>query len=95
MAVQRGTGSGNISLTAYKIPCAIVSFNISNKTASNITVSVSVVDGKSSNQYLVSALDYVLKPGQAYIRDSKINLKPKDFVKIQSSGTIDYYFSIE
>lgn len=94
MAIQRGSGTGTISLTGYNIPCTITNFSIVNTSEGNINVTIYIVD-KYDNQYAISALSYSLKTNQAYIRDSRINLNPYDYIKIESTDTIDYYFSIE
>ena len=94
MAVIRGSGTGTISLTGYNIPCTITNFSIVNTSEGNMNVTIYVVD-KDDNQYAISAIAYSLKANQAYIRDSKINLNPFDYIKIESTDTIDYYFSTE
>jgi hypothetical protein len=89
MAVFRGSGTGTINSTAYNIPATINSFSITNIEGGNITVSVRI-DG-----ILVTALDFTLKDGQAYIRDSAIRMKSNDIISIDTSGEIEYYFTIE
>ena len=89
MAVFRGTGTGTILSSAYNIPATISSFSITNIDGGNITVSVRV-DG-----ILVTALDFTLKAGQAYIRDTSIRMKINDLISIDTSGQVDYYFVIE
>ena len=83
-----------INLKQYNIPYSIISFSISNETSEDVYVTVYIVD-KDGNQYAITALDYLLKPNQAYIRDTIINLNPYDYIKINSTDVIDFYFSIQ
>jgi ankyrin repeat protein len=89
MAVFRGTGTGTIQSTPYNIPATISSFSIVNIEGGNINVSVRI-DG-----LLITALDFTLKAGQAYIRDTAIRMKIDDLISIDTSGEVEYYFTIE
>lgn len=89
MAVFRGTGTGTILSSAYNIPATISSFSIVNIEGGDITVSVRV-DG-----ILITALDFTLKYGQAYVRDVAIRMKADDIITIDTSGEVEYYFTIE
>ena len=89
MAVFRGSDSGTINSTAYNIPATIKSFSIVNTSGGNITVTVYVRD------IAITAIDYTLKEGQAYIRDAPIRMQAEDVITIITSDTVDYYFTIE
>jgi hypothetical protein len=89
MAVFRGTGTGTINSSAYNIPATISSFSIVNIEGGNINVSVRV-DG-----ILITAQDFTLKAGQAYIREGDIRMKADDIIAIDTSGEVEYYFTIE
>lgn len=94
MAVIKGTsGAGIINLNSYNIPYAIRSFIISNLDTPTANVSVFISDG--INDYIVTALDFALKGNQAYVRDSPIYVDKNNYLKIVTTGTIGYYFSID
>ena len=61
MSVFRGSGTGTINSTAKNIPATISSFSIVNTSGGNITVTVYIAE------IAITAIDYILKDGQAYI----------------------------
>lgn len=94
MAVIKGTsGAGNIILDSYNVPYAIRSFIISNLDTPTINISVFISDGV--NDYIITALEFTLKGNQAYVRDSPVYVDKDNYIKIVTSGTIGYYFSID
>lgn len=48
MPVINGTGTGTITLPGYNLPSRILSFSIVNKTGGSITITVYVINNKSS-----------------------------------------------
>jgi hypothetical protein len=93
MAVIKGTDSGTIDLSSYNVPYTIRSFTITNIEPSTIDVTIYISDGTSD--FAISALDYSLKANQAYVRSSPIYVDKDNHIRIISTGTIDYYFSID
>lgn len=93
MSVIKGSGSGTINLTSYNIPSTIRSFIISNLEPSSTNVTVYVSNGVSD--YIITAKEFTLKAGQAYVRDSPIYVDKEHNIKIVSTATIGYYFSID
>lgn len=94
MATLKGSsGAGTIILNAYNVPCTIRSFILSNLDTPTLNVTVFISDG--SNDFIVSALNYQIKQSQAYVRDSPIYVDKDNYIKIVTTGTIGYYFSID
>jgi hypothetical protein len=94
MPVLKGNTSGSINLVGYNIPSTIESFSIVNKDASSVTVTVYISDG-DGNDVAITALNYSLSVGQAYVRKNPIRVLPNNYIYIVTSGEIDYYFTID
>lgn len=92
MPVFKGSGTGTITSTAKNIASTINSFSIVNGSAGNITITITI--GDNIAEVPITAIDYTLKPNQAYIRDSQILVLPGNFINIYTSDTVYYYFSI-
>jgi hypothetical protein len=69
------------------------SFSIVNTHTSSITITVYIKEG--GNEVAITAKNYALNVGQAYIRDIPIQLKSNNSIHINASNKIDYYFSID
>ena len=95
MPVFKGQGSGDIYSGIYNIPSIITSFSIVNTAVGDITVTIYVADGTPMDLAAITAIGYTLKVGQAYIRDMPMKMAKNEQIHIQSSDTIDYYFSID
>jgi hypothetical protein len=93
MPVLKGNTNSNISLDAYNIPSTIESFSIVNKDEVSVSITVYISDG-ISNDVAITAINYNLSPGQAYIRKNPILVLPNNNIYITTSGAIDYYFTI-
>ena len=94
MPVLKGNTSGSINLVGYNIPSTIESFSIVNKSGSSVTVTVYISDGDGSD-VAITALSYSLSAGQAYVRKNPIRVVPNNYIYIVTSGSIDYYFTID
>jgi hypothetical protein len=94
MPVLKGNTSGSINLVGYNIPSTIESFSIVNKSGSSVTVTVYISDG-DGNDVAITALNYSLSVGQAYVRKNPIRVLPNNYIYIVTSGEIDYYFTID
>jgi len=92
MPVLKGNTNSNISLDAYNIPSTIESFSIVNRDEVSVSVTVYVSDGDAN--VAITAINYTLSPGQAYIRKNPILVLPNNYIYIITSGSIDYYFTI-
>lgn len=95
MPVLKGNTSGSIFLVAYNIPSTIRSYIITNKANTNVSVTVYLTSTEGVTGTAISAVNYTLCAGQAYIRDIPIKVKPDNHIYIVASGSVDYYFSID
>jgi len=91
MPVFKGSGSGTITSVPKNIASTINSFSIVNNDIGNTTITVTINDGADIP---ITAIDYTLKPNQAYIRDSQILVLPGNTINIYASDMVYYYFSI-
>jgi hypothetical protein len=94
-----GADSGSISAGTTDLPgrdtmYRVVAFSLTNTSASNCGVTVYVSD--DTTDIAITSLDFTIKPGQAYVRDSPTIIPANSFVRIivTGGGTLDYYFSI-
>lgn len=96
MPVFKGSGTGNIYSQYYNIPYKIISFYIVNPENKEPFPSVTVyIQDIDENDIPITAKNFVLKPNQAYVRDTITKVNKNERIHIVSSNTIDYYFSIE
>ena len=95
MPAIKGNTSTTATLAGYNIPATIKSFILANKHGSPITVTVSVAEGGVYPGINITAQDYTLLAGQAYIRDIPIRLMPETEIYIETTNSLDYYFTIE
>jgi arylsulfatase A-like enzyme len=95
MPVFKGQGSGDIYSGVYNIPSMIQSFSLVNTSGGSVTTTVYVADGTPTDLAAITAIDLTLKVGQAYVREMPIKIAKNEQIHIVSSGTIDYYFSID
>lgn len=93
MPVLKGNTNTSISLDAYNIPSTIQSFSIVNKESSPIGVTIYISDG--TNDIAITSENYTLAKNQAYIRKTPIRVLPNNYIYIVTSGSIDYYFTID
>lgn len=94
MPVFKGRDSGIITGIPLSIPSTINSFSIVNSSGGSATVTVSISDKDELEITPITAIDYTLAAGQAYIRSSPILVLPNYKIYIDASAQIDFYFSI-
>lgn len=94
-----GADIGNISAGTTDLPgratlSTVVAFSLTNVSASNCGVTVYVSDDTTDTA--ITALDFIIKPGQAYVRDSPTILTANSFIRIvvTGGGSLDYYFTM-
>lgn len=78
---------------AFNIPCKIVSWYLCNDSASDIDASISVINAETSSTTML-----YFKNIAAYTTEfSSVSfiLLPGDKISISSTGTVNYYISIE
>lgn len=55
-----------------------------------------ITEGSScSSSYAITSVNMTLGVGQAYIRDSPIEIKAGSNIRIVTSGSVDYYFTFD
>lgn len=92
--VKKGNTTGSIALVALNIPSRIVSFSLSNKTGGAITITVYISDGVGTD-IAITPLSYSLEANEQYLEDAPIEVSANNSIYIVSSGSVDYYFTIE
>lgn len=96
MPVFKGLGIHDIYSQYYNIPSKIISFYIVNPQIKGLDVKVTVyIEDIDLNNVPITAVEFILKPGQAYIRDTITKVNKNERVHIVSNDAINYYFSIE
>ena len=93
MPVFSGNTTGSVLQVAYGIPSKIVSFSLSNKAAGNITVYLAIRTNNGDVTILPDGL--VLAEDDTYTSDVPIVLPSGFSIFITTSGSLDYFFSIE
>lgn len=94
MPAKKGNISTLTNIGGYDIAYTIKSFVLSNAHTGSINVTVYIVDDDAIAT-AITALDYTLQNGQAYIRDIPIRVMPNWTIQIDTTDSLDYYFSIE
>jgi hypothetical protein len=67
-------------------------FIITNKSNADITLNV-YVNNTDGADYLISPLNLLLEVGESYT-DKDVVLLEREAIKIDATGSVDYYFSI-
>ena len=91
MPVLKGTTSGSIRSIPYNIPSKIVSVCLYNRSGGNVTATISIsVDASETfiKSFTIASL------GSEYLETNIIVPKEAEIV-VASSGTLDYYLTIE
>jgi hypothetical protein len=94
MPVLKGNTSTNLALSSFNIPYTIKSIILSNKAESPIYVTLYIQEA-DFDDVAITAVGYRLLAGQAYIRDIPILVKSFNNIYIETTGSVDYYISIE
>ena len=93
MPVFKGNTSGSVLQVAYNIPAELVSFTLVNKTGGAITVNVYIKD--SNVDTAIIPLNLSLAAGASYYSETKTILLKETSIYLTTSGSVDYYFSIQ
>jgi len=94
MPVFKGTTSGSILQVAANIPSSILSGIITNNTGGNVTVNVYVRDINVVD-VRIAPKDNSLAAGASFYLPDDITLLAGSAILITSSGSIDYYISLD
>jgi len=88
--------SGNTSSTAYAAAftegAELVSFILVNKSGSSVTVNLYVRTSGSTDISIIPK-DLAIAAGQAYISDTVILLNRNAALRLETTGSTDYYYS--
>lgn len=94
MPVFEGNTTGSIRSSAKNLPSSIKSFSLVNKTAGSITVTV-YISPTDGSEVAITPLSVPLDAGEAYISDVERKVLKDYYIVIITSGSCDYYFTIE
>jgi hypothetical protein len=94
MPVLSGNTTGSIAGEVYNIPATIRSFVLTNKTGGSITVTVAIIE-QGTNNTVVSVAPTVIAANDTYTSDVPILMRAGFTIYISTSGSLDYYFTIE
>lgn len=92
MPVFSGNTSSSATSTAYDNPVLIKSFSVTNKTASGVTVSVSILYGSTNT--MITPLNITVAPNEIFEDSKGILVLPGRQIYVLVSGDCDYYFTL-
>ena len=93
MAVRQGNITGSVSTIPFDIASKIISARFVNRSVGSITVNVYIATTTGDRK--IVPLNLLLISGSIYAIDYPIIMKPGDYLIIVSTGSLDYYISIE
>jgi hypothetical protein len=94
MPVLKGNTNVDLALSGYNIPYTIKSFSLSNKTAGNIDITVYIQDGVIAD-VAITPYKKQLAVEEAYITNIPVLVLANENIYIETTGSVDYYFTIE
>ena len=94
MPTIEGNTSGSILQVVANIPSEIISYSLVNKTGGAITVTVYIIETGVS-QVAITPYQVSLAAAASYVSDVKILVMANRSIHIVTSGSVDYYFSIQ
>lgn len=96
MGALVGNLSGGSVITASpKSTSTISAISIVNRDAVAVNFTVYIITKGSTSSFAITPAPVTLSPGQAYIRElTLISFDTNNQIRIESSGSIDYHFSI-
>jgi hypothetical protein len=95
MPTLSGNTTGSIAGIPYNIPATISSFYLTNKTGGSITVTVSISISSNDTGNNVALFSQAIAANDTYKSDVPILLLAGFTILIVTSGSVDYFFSIE
>ncbi len=93
MGVIQGNTTGSISSVPFNIAAKIIGGRLVNRSSGSITVNLYVATDTGDRE--ITPLNLLLISGSVWVLDEKIILKPGYYLIIITSGSVDYYFSVE
>lgn len=95
MPVLKGNITGSVSTIPFDLPCKVVSFFLTSKSSSTITVNMYIVAGGSGSSIAAVPVNLVCISGSIYTSSDEIILPQGYYFIITASGSLDYYISIK
>ncbi len=93
MPVLQGNTSGSIAGIPYNIPSKIISFTLTNMTGGSISATVAISSNSTGISVIIAPLTIAV--GDTYVNDAPIVMLSGYTILLVTSGSLDYYFSIE
>lgn len=93
MPVLQGNTTGSIAGIPYNIPSEIKSFSLTNKSGGSITVTVSIASNNTGTRVDICSVS--INTLETYINNTPILMLSEYTIYLVTSGSVDYYFSIE
>ena len=87
-----GNTSTNATSTAYDNPYKITYYNIVNKSGGSVTINVGILYGST---FSIVPYNLVLNSGDAFFSDDKELVLAGHQIFLTTTGSVDYYFSLE
>ena len=94
MPIFAGNTSGSIVQAAKNIPSGILTYSIVNKSGGNVNVNVYIIDNNGVD-ISITPLNLLLNSGDSLYSSNGIKVLSGYSIFITTTGSIDYYFSIE
>lgn len=91
MAILSGNTTGSVASVPLNIPCIIKSYSIVNRTGGNVNYNVFV----SVNGVAIAIRYRTLAAFNSYEEKTNIIVPANGTIIITTSGSVDYYFSLE
>lgn len=91
MPVFKGTTAGSILSLSYSIAGKIISYSIKNKTTGTVNYYIAIVENGVQTHIRYRSL----AASESYSEDTDIKLLAGCEIMVFTSGSVDYYFSIE
>jgi len=93
MPVLQGNTTGSIAGIPYNIPSKIISFSLTNKSGGSITVTVSIASNNTGTRVDVCTVS--INTSETYTHSDPIIMLSEYTIYLVTSGSVDYYFSIQ
>ena len=94
MPIFKGSVNGSIAQVAYNIPNGVMTFSLVNTSGGSVTINLYVSDGVG-NDVRVLPMNLTISAGDSVFSTNGIKVLGGNNIYITTSGSVQYYFSIE
>ncbi len=94
MPAFNGNTSGSVLQVAYNIPSGILTFSMANKSFGSITVNL-YIRNNENNDISVIPYNLILNAGDVLYSSNGVRILSGSSIYITTTGSLDYYFTIE